>query len=110
MKLSFYPRLAWEGIRKNKRLYLPYLLTCMGMVAIHYIILFLSEMPALDRMPGSGTVGSALGPMSMRSASSISRLSASIFSISSWGMVFAPFMFFFCYYTLFVAPVATVDT
>ncbi|MBR6770204.1 MAG: ABC transporter permease [Lachnospiraceae bacterium] len=61
MKLSFYPRLAWEGIRKNKRLYLPYLLTCMGMVAIHYIILFLSEMPALDRMPGSGTVGSALG-------------------------------------------------
>ena len=38
MKLLFYPRLAWTGIRKNRRLYLPYLLTCIGMVMMEYII------------------------------------------------------------------------
>ena len=28
MKFGLYPRLALAGIRKNKRLYIPYLLTC----------------------------------------------------------------------------------
>ena len=41
MKAGFYPKLALDGIRKNKRLYLPYLLTCIGMVAMYYIVLFL---------------------------------------------------------------------
>ena len=37
--MSLYARLAWDGIRKNKRLYLPYILTCVGMVMTHYICL-----------------------------------------------------------------------
>ena len=38
MKLGFYPRLALDGIRKNKRLYVPYLLTCVGMMMMFYIV------------------------------------------------------------------------
>ena len=45
MKLEFFPKLALDGIRKNKRLYTPYLLACTGMVAMLYIITFLSQSP-----------------------------------------------------------------
>ncbi len=38
MRHTLYPKLAWTGIRKNSRLYLPYILTCIGMV-----IMFKSE-------------------------------------------------------------------
>ena len=30
---TLYARLAWTGMRKNRRLYLPYLLSCAGMYA-----------------------------------------------------------------------------
>lgn len=55
MKAGFYPRLAATGISKNKRLYLPYLLTCMGMTAMYYIVLFLSRSPLLEGMYGGST-------------------------------------------------------
>lgn len=60
-RFGFYPKLAWEGIRKNKSFYIPYLLTCIGMVMMHYIISFLSGTPALDKIPGSRTIGNTLG-------------------------------------------------
>ena len=41
MKAGFYPRLARDGIRKNRRLYLPYLLTCIGTVMMFYLVAFL---------------------------------------------------------------------
>ena len=41
MKAGFYPKLAVDGIRKNKRLYVPYLLTCAGMVMMFYTNSFL---------------------------------------------------------------------
>ena len=53
MKLLFYPRLAWTGIRKNRRLYLPYLLTCIGMVMMEYIICFLKDSKAVRGMRGA---------------------------------------------------------
>lgn len=53
MKLLFYPRLAWTGIQKNRRLYLPYLLTCVGMVMMEYIICFLRFSEAVRSMRGS---------------------------------------------------------
>ncbi|MGN0342714.1 MAG: FtsX-like permease family protein [Roseburia sp.] len=55
MKLNFYPKLAWDGIRKNKQLYIPYILTCMGMVMMFYIIHHLGVMEALDYMSGGGS-------------------------------------------------------
>ena len=60
MKTGFYPKLAWTGIQKNRKLYLPYLLTCTGMVAMHYIICFLSDSDDLRSMPGSGTIQSMM--------------------------------------------------
>lgn len=45
MKTGFFSRLAWSGIRKNKRLYLPYIATCIGTITIFYIITFLSTNP-----------------------------------------------------------------
>ena len=46
MKLGFFPKLALDAIRKNKRMYAPYLLTCIGMVAMTYIIAFCSAAPS----------------------------------------------------------------
>jgi len=51
VKTLFYPRLAWDGIRKNLRMSLPYLLTCICMVAMHYILGFLSSPTALALIP-----------------------------------------------------------
>ena len=56
MSRSFYVKLAWTGIRKNKRLYLPYILTCVGMVMMYYIVCFLSVSPILATLPGGDDV------------------------------------------------------
>lgn len=61
MKALFYPRLAWTGIKNNRRLYLPYILTCIGMVAMFYIMLSLSTAEFLDKMRGGTTLGTVLG-------------------------------------------------
>lgn len=52
MKNGFYPKLAWSGIKKNKQLYLPYLLTCAGMVMMFYIISFLANSSTLSAIRG----------------------------------------------------------
>jgi len=56
MKLGFYPRLAWDGIRKNRRMYLPYLLTCIGMVMMTYIVAFIQYAPVITNLNGGATV------------------------------------------------------
>lgn len=55
----FYAKLAWTGIRNNRRFYLPYILTCSAMVAIYYIISFLTTNPLFDQMVG-GTIMQSL--------------------------------------------------
>ena len=55
MKKSIYPRLAWSGIVKNRKLYFPYILSCMGMVMMFYIIHFLSYSPLLHEMKKGGS-------------------------------------------------------
>lgn len=52
---TLYARLAWTGMRKNRRLYLPYLLSCAGMVLMFYILTGLSGSPVLDHMSGGGS-------------------------------------------------------
>ncbi|MCI7098027.1 MAG: FtsX-like permease family protein, partial [Lachnospiraceae bacterium] len=42
MKIGFYSRLAWNNIKKNARLYIPNILTGMGLTAVFYIIFTLS--------------------------------------------------------------------
>lgn len=59
--MSLYTRLAWDGIRKNKRLYLPYLLTCVGMVTLYYMMSELCGSPLLDSMRGGASSRLVLG-------------------------------------------------
>ncbi len=55
MKTGLYARLAWTGMVKNRRLYLPYLLSCTGMVLMFYILMGLSGSPLLAHMSGGGS-------------------------------------------------------
>lgn len=52
MNRGFYPRLAWTGMKQNRRLYLPYLLTCTGVTAMFYILMGLSVSSVLPQMSG----------------------------------------------------------
>ena len=56
MKLGFYPKLALTGVSKNRRIYLPYILTCIGMVMMFYIISFLATCKSVTEMPGGGSM------------------------------------------------------
>lgn len=60
MRLGFYRRLAWTGIRQNKKMYLPYILACIGVVMVCYIVSFLGLSPVLKEMPGGGSAQSFL--------------------------------------------------
>lgn len=53
--MKLYRHLAWDGIRKNSRLYVPYLLTGVGAVSFFYILVALARLPE-GTLPGSGSV------------------------------------------------------
>lgn len=56
MRGFFYPKLAINGIKKNKRLYFPYILTGSVMIMMFYILEFLKVSPMLTQMKGGGTL------------------------------------------------------
>lgn len=56
MKKGFYPKLAFQGIKKNGKIYIPYILTCIGMVMMYYIISFLSYSKSVDSMKGGRAI------------------------------------------------------
>lgn len=58
MKLYF--KLALGSFRKNGRFYLPYLLTCAGMVMMCYIVRYLAYLPGLKEERGGGAVWACL--------------------------------------------------
>ena len=60
MKLGFYPKFAFMGIRRNKRLYTPYVLTCVGMVMMFYIVTALAGMETLRSIRGGGSAAMML--------------------------------------------------
>lgn len=61
MKRGFYEKLAYTGIKKNKKLYTPYILTCIGMVMMTYIISFLTSSETIKSMPGGNEIQGFLG-------------------------------------------------
>lgn len=61
MSAELFPKLAWTGIRKNRKLYLPYLLTCIGMAAMLYIVSYLAFTDVLDGIRGSWALQGMLG-------------------------------------------------
>lgn len=61
MRRGLYRRLAADGIRKNGSIYLPYFLTCTGMVMMFYIVAFLAMDPKIRGFEGGATLQSMLG-------------------------------------------------
>lgn len=61
MKSSFFPALALDSIRKNRRLYIPYFLTCAGMVMMEYIITYLQCSETLGAMRGGSNIRMMMG-------------------------------------------------
>ena len=55
MKTGFYPKMAVSGMRKNGRLYVPFLITGVLMAAMFYIIHFLGYSGVMDGMAGGRT-------------------------------------------------------
>ena len=61
MKGIYYPKLAWLGIKRNKQVYVPFMLTGIGMVMMYYIITFLESSETLYQMSGGETLQATLG-------------------------------------------------
>ena len=56
MRLGFYPKLALTGIAKNKKTYIPYILTGIGMVMMFYIVTFLALSDTVGALRGGESV------------------------------------------------------
>ncbi len=52
MKRNLYPKLAWHGIIKNQKNYLPFLLTSIGITMMYYIISYLTYSKSVYEMRG----------------------------------------------------------
>ncbi len=61
MKIGFYPKLAMDGLRKNRRMTLPYLLTSIGMVMMFYIVAFLHDSQLIRKILGGTTLNVIMG-------------------------------------------------
>lgn len=60
MSSFFYAKLAAVNIRKNGRIYIPYILTCIFMISMFYIMLFITLNKGLSRIPGAMTLTSIM--------------------------------------------------
>ena len=61
MNKKLYPRLAAMNLRKNAKLYTPYIFTCIGTVMLYYVISALSKSTALENISGGSVLKSILG-------------------------------------------------
>ena len=61
MKSGLYLKLSVNGIKKNKKLYLPYLITCICMVMMFYLIDYLAVSPQFAQIKGGDTMQMILG-------------------------------------------------
>ena len=55
MRKFFYPKLAADTMKKNRRIYFPYIMTCILTVMMYYIISSLKSNPSLANIYG-GTI------------------------------------------------------
>lgn len=60
-KMFLYPKLAASGIKNNRRTYLPYILTCAGMIMMFYIVEFLRTNNFVAEMRGGYVMQLMLG-------------------------------------------------
>lgn len=61
MRGSFYLKLAKDGMSKNRKLYLPYILTCICMVMMFYIVCYLAVGADFQKVYGGETVQMVIG-------------------------------------------------
>lgn len=61
MNNFFYARLAANNIKKNKQIYIPYIITCIITIAFYYIMKSLSLNDGLSDLWGGATVEYTLG-------------------------------------------------
>ena len=60
MKLGLYPKIAADGIRKNGRLYVPYIATSILMIAVYYIMHVLGFSDMIKNIMGETTARTML--------------------------------------------------
>lgn len=60
MNTFLYPKLAVGGMKKNGRLYIPYILTAIGMVMMYFIMHSLSKSEPILKLHGGGNIGFVL--------------------------------------------------
>lgn len=60
MKYGFYTKLAFTNMRKNRRIYVPYVFTCILTVMMYYLVRSLSVNPGLKEMYGGYSIASTL--------------------------------------------------
>ncbi len=51
MNKGFFWKLARENMKKNRKDYVPYMLTCVGTIAMFYIIYALTFSKSMDTLP-----------------------------------------------------------
>lgn len=56
MNRGFFCKLAWENLKKNRKDYIPYMLTCVGTIAMFYIIYALATAKSVEELPAGVTV------------------------------------------------------
>ncbi|NJP39749.1 ABC transporter permease [Oscillospiraceae bacterium HV4-5-C5C] len=60
MKTAFYPRLAVDSMKKNRQLYLPFILAASGMVLIFYILSYLAHSAFIRVLRGGSELSSIM--------------------------------------------------
>ena len=75
-KLSFYPKLAAQSMRNNRRFYVPYILTVVGTAAAYYILSALYFDPGRSQL----AMNTSNGPAYVQSFMLIGMLFLAIFS------------------------------
>jgi len=56
MNNLFFPKLAVNTIKKNGKFYFPYILTCIGTIAMFYIMCFIESNEGINKMPGADSL------------------------------------------------------
>lgn len=59
--MAFFPKLAWNNISKNKKIYLPYMLTSSGIIMMFYIVFHLNQDPEVTTFQSGTTLQFILG-------------------------------------------------
>lgn len=60
MNKGFFWKLAFENMKKNRKDYIPYMLTCIGTIAMFYIIYALTFSKSMDNLPEAVTIRTLL--------------------------------------------------